>query len=103
MSMRIFITGSADGLGLAAARTLMDEGHEVVLHARSRQRASGFADLAPRAAGTVIGDLSSATETRSIAEQVNSSAVWMPSFTTPAFIRCQLAAKRQKGTRRSWR
>jgi len=71
MSMRIFITGSADGLGLAAARTLMDEGHEVVLHARSRQRASGFADLAPRAAGTVIGDLSSATETRSIAEQVN--------------------------------
>ena len=27
---RIFITGSTDGLGLAAARTLMDEGHDVV-------------------------------------------------------------------------
>lgn len=68
---RIFITGSTDGLGLAAARTLMDEGHEVVLHARSSKRASAVADLAPRAAGVVIGDLSSAAETRAIAEQVN--------------------------------
>jgi NAD(P)-dependent dehydrogenase (short-subunit alcohol dehydrogenase family) len=68
---RIFITGSTDGLGLAAARVLMDEGHEVVLHARSRQRASVLAELARRSAGTAIGDLSSASETRSIAEQVN--------------------------------
>jgi NAD(P)-dependent dehydrogenase (short-subunit alcohol dehydrogenase family) len=68
---RIFITGSTDGLGLAAARALMDEGHEVVLHARSRQRASAVSDLPSRSAGTAIGDLSSASETRSIAEQVN--------------------------------
>ena len=46
---RIFITGSTDGLGLAAARTLLDEGHEVVLHARSRKRAAALSDLAPRA------------------------------------------------------
>src|SRR4051794_10693553 len=32
---RIFITGSTDGLGLAAARTLMRDGHEIVLQARS--------------------------------------------------------------------
>jgi short-subunit dehydrogenase len=32
---RIFITGSTDGLGRAAARTLMEEGHQVFLHARS--------------------------------------------------------------------
>jgi NAD(P)-dependent dehydrogenase (short-subunit alcohol dehydrogenase family) len=68
---RIFITGSTDGLGLAAARALMEEGHEVVLHARSQKRASALADLAPRSAGLAIGDLSSASETRSIAEQVN--------------------------------
>lgn len=68
---RIFITGSTDGLGRAAARTLMAEGHQVVLHARSSQRASALADLAPRAAGVVIGDLSSAAETRAIADQVN--------------------------------
>jgi NAD(P)-dependent dehydrogenase (short-subunit alcohol dehydrogenase family) len=32
---RIFITGSTDGLGRAAARALIDDGHPVVLHARS--------------------------------------------------------------------
>ena len=68
---RIFITGSTDGLGRAAARTLMAGGHEVVLHARSSERASALADLIPRAAGVVIGDLSSAVETRAIADQVN--------------------------------
>jgi NAD(P)-dependent dehydrogenase (short-subunit alcohol dehydrogenase family) len=68
---RVFITGSTDGLGLAAARTLLDEGHEVVLHARSRTRAAALSDLAPRAAGMAIGDLSSAAETRAVADQVN--------------------------------
>ncbi|NKM27877.1 SDR family NAD(P)-dependent oxidoreductase [Rhizobium laguerreae] len=68
---RIFITGSTDGLGLAAARTLMKEGHDVVLHARSRERASAIAETSAAALGLVIGDLASATETRSIAEQVN--------------------------------
>ena len=68
---RIFITGSTDGLGRAAANTLIAEGHEVVLHARSQQRAAALADLAPRAAGIVIGDLASASETRAVADQVN--------------------------------
>jgi NAD(P)-dependent dehydrogenase (short-subunit alcohol dehydrogenase family) len=68
---RIFITGSTDGLGRAAARTLIDEGHQVVLHARSRDRASALDDLASRSAGVVVGDLGSAVDTRSIAAQVN--------------------------------
>jgi len=72
---RIFITGSATGLGLGAARTLLDGGHDVVLHARSPDRAASLGDVAgevaARAAGVVVGDLSSAAETRSVAEQVN--------------------------------
>jgi len=68
---RIFITGSTDGLGLAAARRLMSEGHQVVLHARSSQRAAAISDLDPNASGIVIGDLSSAAEVRTIADQVN--------------------------------
>ena len=69
---RIFITGSTDGLGRAAALTLMADGHEVVLHARSERRAAeAFADMAARSAGVVIGDLSSAAATRSLADQVN--------------------------------
>jgi NAD(P)-dependent dehydrogenase (short-subunit alcohol dehydrogenase family) len=68
---RVFITGSTDGLGLAAARMLMSEGHDVVLHARSSLRAVAVRDVAERSAGVVIGDLGSASETRAIAEQVN--------------------------------
>jgi NAD(P)-dependent dehydrogenase (short-subunit alcohol dehydrogenase family) len=67
---RIFITGSTDGLGRAAARLLMSEGHDVVLHARTRERAA-LSDLAAGAAGVVIGDLSSVAETRELAAQVN--------------------------------
>jgi NAD(P)-dependent dehydrogenase (short-subunit alcohol dehydrogenase family) len=67
---RVFITGSTDGLGYAAARTLIEEGHEVVLHARSKDRATAFKDLPPRSID-VVGDLSSAAETRQLAEQVN--------------------------------
>lgn len=67
---RILITGSTDGLGLAAARTLMEEGHEVVLHARSPARGAVLANIAARSAGIVIGDLGNAIETRAIAGQV---------------------------------
>lgn len=68
---RIFITGSSDGLGRAAARSLLDGGHEVVLHARSNERAAALADFAPQAAGIAVGDLRSAAETRRVADQVN--------------------------------
>jgi NAD(P)-dependent dehydrogenase (short-subunit alcohol dehydrogenase family) len=68
---RIFITGSTEGLGRAAAGVLLAEGHDVVLHARTRERGAGVSDLAPGAAGIVIGDLSSAVQTRELAGQVN--------------------------------
>ena len=68
---RIFITGSTDGLGLAAARTLIGEGHQVVLHARSAERGTAVADIAERAAGVVVGDLSRADEVRGIVAQVD--------------------------------
>jgi NAD(P)-dependent dehydrogenase (short-subunit alcohol dehydrogenase family) len=67
----VFITGSTDGLGRAAAQSLLDSGHQVVLHARSADRAATISRLAARAAGILIGDLRSAAETRSIADQVN--------------------------------
>lgn len=68
---RIFITGSTDGLGRAAARSLIDRGHEVLLHARSPQRATALADLSGEAIGVVTGDLRSAVETKALAEAVN--------------------------------
>jgi NAD(P)-dependent dehydrogenase (short-subunit alcohol dehydrogenase family) len=68
---RVFITGSTDGLGYAAARTLIEEGHQLMLHARSRDRAAAMKDLVPRSLGVAIGDLSSSVETRGVADQVN--------------------------------
>src|SRR5439155_22664144 len=60
----VFITGSTDGLGRAAAESLLDDGHRVVLHARSADRVATIRKLSSRAAGIVIGDLLSAAETR---------------------------------------
>jgi NAD(P)-dependent dehydrogenase (short-subunit alcohol dehydrogenase family) len=67
----VFITGSTDGLGRAAAQSLLDQGHRVVLHARSADRAAALGVLASRSEGVVVGDLQSLAETRSIADQVN--------------------------------
>ena len=68
---RIFITGSTEGLGRAAALALLDDGHQVVLHARNPSRAGSLGDLAHRAVAVVIGDLASAEETHAVADQVN--------------------------------
>ena len=68
---RIFITGSADGLGRETARTLLAGGHDMVVHARSEQRLANVRDLAERGAEAVTGDLADPDQTREIAEQVN--------------------------------
>jgi len=68
---RIFITGSADGLGWAAAQTLLGDGHEVIVHARSAQRLAAVNDLIGLGASAVVGDLADQDQTRAVAEQVN--------------------------------
>ena len=44
MSKRILITGSTDGIGLLAARGLLDLGHHVLLHGRSPDKLDNLAD-----------------------------------------------------------
>jgi NAD(P)-dependent dehydrogenase (short-subunit alcohol dehydrogenase family) len=68
---RIFITGSSVGLGLAAAQLLVEEGHSVVLHARSQQRAKETQKKLPAAESVVVGDLTSITQTKHVADQIN--------------------------------
>jgi NAD(P)-dependent dehydrogenase (short-subunit alcohol dehydrogenase family) len=68
---RVFITGSAAGLGLMAGRLLAGQGHEVTLHARSQARAEDARSALPQAGHVVVGDLSSMEQTRAVAEQVN--------------------------------
>jgi NAD(P)-dependent dehydrogenase (short-subunit alcohol dehydrogenase family) len=68
---RVFITGSADGLGLASAQLLVGQGHQVVGHARNDDRAAVLTAAVPGVASVVVGDLSVAAETKSVADQVN--------------------------------
>ena len=68
---RIFITGSADGLGKLAAARLVAEGHRVVLHGRTAQRAAEAMAAVPGAESALAGDLSSMAQTRALADQVN--------------------------------
>jgi NAD(P)-dependent dehydrogenase (short-subunit alcohol dehydrogenase family) len=68
---RIFITGSADGLGQLAAKHLVAGGHQVVLHARTEERGQEALARVPDAEGVIIGDLSSITETRELADRAN--------------------------------
>jgi NAD(P)-dependent dehydrogenase (short-subunit alcohol dehydrogenase family) len=68
---RVFITGSADGLGRAAAETLLRDGHDMILHARSSDRLTAVEDLVARGASAVAGDLADLDQTRAVADQVN--------------------------------
>ena len=65
------MTGSTTGLGRAAAQTILDGGHDVVVHARSTERATALGELADRALGVVVGDLADASAVRGVADQVN--------------------------------
>ena len=70
---RIFITGSADGLGQLAARRLVALGHEVVLHGRNRDRAQQALRAVPGARMALEGDLASTQQTRELAGQANAA------------------------------
>jgi len=68
---RIFITGSADGLGQLAAKALIAQRHQVVLHARNEQRGQDALVKVPGAEDVVIADLTSMADTKQLASKVN--------------------------------
>ncbi len=69
--MRVLVTGSADGLGHAAADSLLAAGHDVVVHVRNRGRVGAARTLLDRGADLVVGDLGDLDETRDLAAQAN--------------------------------
>ncbi|MGV1867313.1 MULTISPECIES: SDR family NAD(P)-dependent oxidoreductase [unclassified Rhizobium] len=68
---RIFISGSADGLGLMAAKLLVDQGHDVVLHARNTARAKDARRALPDAKAIVEGDIETVAGMKAVAGRVN--------------------------------
>jgi NAD(P)-dependent dehydrogenase (short-subunit alcohol dehydrogenase family) len=71
MVSRILVTGSADGLGRAAAASLLSAGHDVVVHARNRERAVGLDALVARGAHLVVGDFTDRDAVRRIVAELN--------------------------------
>ncbi len=65
------MTGSADGLGRAAADSLLSAGHDVVVHARNRRRAAGLDALVGRGAQVVVGDFMERDAVRGVAAELN--------------------------------
>ena len=68
---RVFITGSSDGLGLMAARLLIEQGHDVVLHGRNDRRSRDALAAAAGARGVVTGDLSTIAGAKTVADEAN--------------------------------
>src|SRR4029078_2971708 len=68
---RVFITGSAAGLGQLSARLLIEQGHKVVLHARNVERGHDAFEKNAEAENVLIGDLSNHEETKRLAWQLN--------------------------------
>ena len=68
---KIFITGSADGLGQLSAKALADQGHDVVLHARNSERGRYAKAMLPNAVSVISGDLSNLEETKRVANEAN--------------------------------
>ena len=68
---RIFITGSAGGLGLNAATALIRQGHDVVLHGRKESRLADAGQVREQALATVVGNLADLDQTVRVAEQAD--------------------------------
>jgi NAD(P)-dependent dehydrogenase (short-subunit alcohol dehydrogenase family) len=68
---RVFITGSADGLGQLAGKALIAQRHQVVLHARNEKRGQDALDKVPGAEDVVTADLTSIADTKELAAKVN--------------------------------
>jgi len=71
--VRVFITGSSDGIGQAAAKLLAEQGHSVVLHARNEDRATSAYQAVPKAESVLIGDLRSISDIKKLAEEAKKS------------------------------
>ena len=88
----ICLTGSTDGIGLAAARTLLAEGHRVLVHARSEERGRPVVDGLDGDRDLVVADLASLEEVRALGERLraepldvlaHNAGVWVRGETPP--------------------
>ena len=68
--MKIFVTGSTDGLGKLAAKSLLQAGHNVILQARNEKRKQDIMSEITNAE-VLVADLSSIEQTKQLADKLN--------------------------------
>lgn len=68
---KIFITGSTDGLGLFTAKALMEQGHELYLHARNQERKLQLLENTPSASAVFVADFTDVHQIIQLANEVN--------------------------------
>lgn len=66
---RILITGSTEGIGRAAAVSLLDTGHDIVVHARNDGRLEVLDELVARGARPIVGDLADLDQLGDLGDQ----------------------------------
>lgn len=88
------ITGSADGLGQLAAKALVAQGHQVVLHARNAERAQHAAQQAPGAAHVIAGDVSDIDETKNAAYLIQKPQLSFSDSKLHVLMLCMVVARR---------
>lgn len=74
MSKTILVTGATDGIGFEAAKILVSEGHEVLLHGRSDKKLEDVANELSQLGKveTFIADLSNLKATQNLASNIKS-------------------------------
>ena len=75
MKKTILITGATDGIGLATAKMLLEQGHHLLLHGRNPQKLEDVAKtLSSESAGdeieTYVADLSNISNVKKLADEV---------------------------------
>jgi len=70
MKKLILITGSTDGIGLEAARKLLSEGHDVLLHGRNRDKLDAARQMLGGNTEGYTADLSKMTDVEELADAV---------------------------------
>jgi NAD(P)-dependent dehydrogenase (short-subunit alcohol dehydrogenase family) len=99
----VLITGSNDGLGRDAARRLVDDGHRVVGHARSTEKADALRRELPGLADVLVADLSSATQVRRLAQDADAMGTFDAVIHNAGIgFRERAATRRRTGTRAPW-